>query len=74
MNNKNFAKLISETEIEYAPRVFKTESGVIVPNVNDDEFFFSRGYYKVIDNIPHYDTSKEYITVYAYRQNDEKHN
>lgn len=55
--NKNYAKLLDDNKLEYAPHSFKDGTKTIVPQVINDQFFFSRGYYKVIDNKPYYDSS-----------------
>jgi hypothetical protein len=56
MENKNYAKLI-DNKIQYAPRKFLENNNLIVPKQNDDEFYFKRGYFKVVDIKPHYDNA-----------------
>jgi hypothetical protein len=73
MENKNYAKLLDNNQLEYAPRVFKTETGVIIPKLIDDNFFFNRGYYKVIDNVPYYNEKTDSLKIYRIDKDDDKH-
>ena len=63
MENRKYAKLLDGNTLEYAPKMFKENSSVIVPKQDDDNFFFSRGYYKVIDNKPAYDLATQYAEI-----------
>jgi hypothetical protein len=60
MENKNYAKFI-DNKIQYAPRKFIENNKLIIAKIIDDEFYFSRGYYRVVDIIPYYDSSKQSI-------------
>lgn len=72
MENKNYAKLI-DNKIQYATRKFVENNKIIIAKTIDDEFYFSRGYYKVIDIIPYYDPSKQSIQILKWNINEEKH-
>ena len=63
MENSNYAKLLENNILEYAPKMFKENGSVIVPRQNDDHFFFSRGYYKVINNKPAFDSATQYAEI-----------
>jgi hypothetical protein len=52
-----------DNKLKYAPKMFKENGLVIVPKSDDDSFFFERGYYKVIDNKPHFDAINQYIEI-----------
>lgn len=69
--NKNYAKLLEDNTLEYAPKFFKTETGVVIPRIDDDEFFFSKGYFKVIDIKPNYDPATQKISIYRWNKDDE---
>lgn len=72
MENKNYAKLI-DNKIQYATRKFVENNKLIIAKIIDDEFYFSRGYYKVVDIIPHYDLSKQSIQILKWNINEENH-
>lgn len=55
MLNKNYGKASGSTGIEYAPRAFHENDSLVVPRVDDDEAYASRGWYKVINVKPSYD-------------------
>ena len=61
MENKNYAKLVNNI-IEYSPRKFIENNTIIVPRINDDDFYFARGYFKVIDQKPSYDSNTQIIS------------
>ena len=63
MENRTYAKLLENNQLEYAPKIFKENGLVIVPKADDDSFFFERGYYKVIDNKPAFDLATQYIEI-----------
>ena len=62
MENKNYAKLV-DGKIQYAPRTFIENNSLIVTREIDDDFYFSRGYFKVIDVKPHYDYTTQNISI-----------
>lgn len=72
MENKNYAKLVNGN-IEYAPRKFLENNNLIVPKQNDDEFYFKRGYFKVIDNKPYYDYVTQNISILKWNIDKSKH-
>ena len=55
MLNKNYGKLTSSNSIQYAPRSFRENDSLVVPRIDDDEAYFARGWFKVINNKPIYD-------------------
>lgn len=57
MQNKNYAKLLENGTLEYAPLIFKIGTKTVIPRLTDDNFFFKHGYYKVVDLKPEYDTA-----------------
>lgn len=71
MENKNYAKIVNGN-IEYAPRKFLENNNLIVPKQTDDEFYFKRGYFKVIDNKPHYDSATQNISVLKWNIDESK--
>jgi hypothetical protein len=73
MVNKNYAKLLEDNKIEYAPTCFKTEHGISIPRKNDDNFFFERGYCKVIDIRPDYNFSTQTILLKSWKLDSENH-
>ena len=56
MLNKNYGDVTESGSIKYAPRKFVEGDGVFIPRVDDDEAYFARGWFKVINNKPVYDT------------------
>lgn len=57
MKNKNYAKLLENGTLEYAPCVFQIGTKTVIPRQNDDKFFLNQGYYKIVDIKPEYDLS-----------------
>lgn len=55
MLNKNYGRLTPSKGIQYAPRSFHENDSLVVPRIDDDEAYFSRGWYKVINIKPQYD-------------------
>ena len=49
MQNRNYGRKTDSGGIEYAPRKFIEDGNIIVPRIDDDEAYVSRGWYKVID-------------------------
>lgn len=62
-NNRQYGKLTVDGTLEYAPRSFIENDSIIVPKENDDSFYFERGYYKVIDNKPAFDSDTQYAKI-----------
>lgn len=55
MLNKNYGKLTSSNGIQYAPRSFHENDQLVVPRIDDDQAYFSRGWYRVVNVKPQYD-------------------
>lgn len=55
--NKNYGRA-SQNQIQYAPRSFKENGVLIVPRIDDDEAYLSRGWFKVVERKPEYDPEK----------------
>ena len=55
MLNKNYGKLTSSNSIQYAPRSFHENDSLVVPRIDDDQAYFARGWYKVVNVKPQYD-------------------
>jgi hypothetical protein len=72
MENKNYAKLV-DGKIQYAPRKFIENGSLIVPREIDDEFYFSRGYFKVVDIKPHYDYATQNISILKWKVSKKNH-
>ena len=72
MENKNYAKLI-DNKIQYATRKFIENNKLIIAKTIDDEFYFSRGYYRVVDIIPYYDSSKQSIQILKWNIDEANH-
>jgi hypothetical protein len=53
--------------LEYAPRSFIENDSIIVPKENDDSFYFEKGYYKVIDNKPAFDSVTQYAEILKWK-------
>ena len=51
--NKEYAQIISDIELKYAPFSFKDEHGIIIPKTEAE--FNERGYYKIVNIKPSYD-------------------
>lgn len=52
MTNKNYGKLTERGTLERAPRTFVEGTRVVVPRIDDDAAYASRGWYKIIDEEP----------------------
>ena len=63
MLNKNYGKLTSSNSIQYAPRSFRENDSLIVPRIDDDEAYFARGWFKVINNEPEYDAVSQVVYI-----------
>jgi hypothetical protein len=70
MKNKNYAKLI-DGKIEYAPRKFIENRCIIIAKEINDSFYFARGYSRVIDEKPEYDSSTHYLVFDMWVQEEE---
>lgn len=55
MQNTNYGKPTVQGGIEYAPRKFVEDGNIIVPKIDDDEAYISRGWYKAVNVVPSYD-------------------
>ena len=55
--NKNYGRAL-QNQIQYAPRSFKENGILIVPRIDDDEAYLSRGWFKVVEHKPEYDPEK----------------
>ena len=55
MLNKNYGDVTESGSIKYAPSKFVEGDRVFIPRVDDDEAYFARGWFKVINNKPEYD-------------------
>lgn len=77
MDNKNYGRLSRSHEnpgvFEYAPRSFKEGSSIIVPKIDDDEAYFSRGWLKVIDVKPPCDYNTQILKLTGYDEDQEHH-
>ena len=63
MLNKNYGKLTSSNSIQYAPRSFRENDSLVVPRIDDDEAYFARGWFKVINNKPAYDAVSQVVYI-----------
>ena len=63
MLNKNYGKLTSSNSIQYAPRSFRENDSLVVPRIDDDEAYFARGWFKVINNKPEYDAVSQVVYI-----------
>ena len=72
MENRNYAKLV-DGKIQYAPRKFIENNSLIVPREIDDGFYFSKGYFKVIDVKPHYDYEAQNISILKWNIDEVHH-
>ena len=63
MLNKNYGKLTSSNSIQYAPRSFHENDSLVVPRIDDDEAYFARGWFKVINNKPEYDAVSQIVYI-----------
>lgn len=71
MLNKNYGKLTSSNSIQYAPRSFRENDSLVVPRIDDDEAYFSRGWFKVINNKPEYDVVSQVVYIKEWTQDTE---
>ena len=55
MLNKNYGKLTSSNSVQYAPRSFRENDSLVVPRIDDDQAYLTRGWYKVVNVKPQYD-------------------
>ena len=55
MRNKNYGKLTSSNSNQYAPRSFRENDSLVVPRIDDDQAYLTRGWYKVVNVKPQYD-------------------
>ena len=55
--NKSYGKLNKDGTIEYAPKTFLENNVLIVPKQNDDEFYNSRGWLNIQNELPEYDNA-----------------
>ena len=61
MLNKNYGKRKQDGSIEYAPRKFIENGNIFVPRIDDDQAYAIRGWLKIIDIKPSYDTTKKML-------------
>lgn len=69
--NKNYGKLNEDGTIEYAPIKFFENNILIVPKKTDDEFYISRGWYIVQNEMPDYDPATQRCTFSEWRLHKE---
>ena len=63
MLNKNYGKLTSSNSIQYAPRSFRENDSLVVPRIDDDQAYLTRGWYKVVNVKPQYDAVTQIIYI-----------
>lgn len=63
MLNKNYGRLTPSKGIQYAPRSFRENDSLVVPRVDDNEAYFSRGWYKIVNIKPQYDAVTQIIFI-----------
>ena len=63
MLNKNYGDVTEAGGIKYAPRKFVEGDGVFSPRVDDDEAYFARGWFKVVNNKPEYDAVSQIVYI-----------
>ena len=63
MLNKNYGKPTQSSGIQYAPRQFVENGVVFVPRVDDDNAYFKRGWYKVVNIKPQYDVVSQVVYI-----------
>jgi hypothetical protein len=70
MENRNYGRLVEEysenQRFEYAPRSFRENGAIIVPRIDDDIAYFSRGWLKVIDVRPEIDRDTQSLKLVGY--------
>ena len=71
MLNKNYGDVTEAGGIKYAPRKFVEGDGVFIPRVDDDEAYFARGWFKVIDNKPAYDAVSQIVYLKDWKKDTE---
>jgi len=71
MVNKNYGNLTSGGSIQYAPREFRENGTLFVPRVDNDEAYFERGWYKVINVKPQYDPASEIVYIKNWSKDEE---
>lgn len=71
MLNKNYGRASGNAGIEYAPRAFHESDSLVVPRIDDDEAYASRGWYRVINVRPSYDAAAKtcFITRWTVDEN-----
>ena len=70
MINKNYGKLTSPNSIQYAPRSFRENDSLVIPRIDDDQAYFARGWYKVVNVKPQYDAVTQTIYVKQWITNE----
>lgn len=68
MLNTRYGKRDQQDKIEYAPRTFKENGSVVVPRIDDDDAYCSRGWLKVIDVIPSYDATTQKVQLIGWEE------
>ena len=63
MLNKNYGDLTESGGIKYAPRKFVEGDGMFIPRIDDDQAYFARGWFKVINNKPAYDVVSQMVYI-----------
>ena len=63
MVNKNYGNIKENGSVEYAPRSFIENGALFVPRVDDDQAYFDRGWFKVINIKPSYDVVTQVIYI-----------
>lgn len=65
-----FGKLVGD-KLTYPPKNLKTDNGQLIVNFNKDEKLMRQyGYKEVVDAIPDYDKTSQYILVANYTEDD----
>lgn len=63
----NFAKLINNNYLEYAPSTYIREDGAMIVNFNKNETLMRRyGFKLVVESEPAYNPETEYLTITGY--------
>lgn len=71
MTNNNYGKMTERGTLEYAPRMFIEGTKVVVPRIDDDAAYASRGWYKIVDEEPDYDPSLKHPVRSGWTVDDE---
>lgn len=66
MLNKNYGRQTQSGGIQYAPRQFVENGAMFVPRVDDDNAYFKRGWYKVINIKPQYDVVSQVVYIQSW--------